>query len=431
LKIPIFMKMDPLPAFVITLALISIVGIRFRISPFFTLVGGALFFGVLTGIPPEQIIQAVTGGLARVFGLFAIVILSGAVIAKTLEEQGQIVQIVADIRNYAKNPVSLTGVSSYLLALPVACSITAFIILEPVMRNLEEREKEIHVLLFVAALGSLISFGLLYPTPVTIPLFATLADGSSPLVYDLLAIPLSLVLLGGILIFSRNGGVSGSMPEGGGSDPAGETARQGTKIHLRAWAPLLAIAGTIPVAWALGLSPNSLVQVIMLAGAVTALVLAPEALRLPGIHKGAKHAGVIIFDICGAGALAAIILESGFTEAVLGGVTGIVPILFIPFVIAALIQTAQGSRVVTAVITGGILAGSPIASFFDPLALILMIVAGTFLFSYVTDPYFWIVQKATGETIGGVIRRYTLPLALCGVVIFAVAVILQILVSAA
>jgi GntP family gluconate:H+ symporter len=87
--------------------------------------------------------------------------------------------------------------------------------------------------------------------------------------------------------------------------------------------------------------------------------------------------------------------------------------------------------VVTAVITGGILAGSPIASFFDPLALILMIVAGTFLFSYVTDPYFWIVQKATGETIGGVIRRYTLPLALCGVVIFAVAVILQILVSAA
>jgi GntP family gluconate:H+ symporter len=424
--------MDPLPAFVITLVLISIVGIRFRISPFFTLLGGALFLGVLTGTAPDQLVQAVIGGLARVFGLFAIVILSGAVIAKTLEEQGQIAQIVADIRRYAKNPVSLTGLSSYLLALPVACSITAFIILEPVIGNLEDREKEIRTLLFVAALGSLISFGLLYPTPVTIPLFASLSAGSSPIIYDALVIPLSLLLLAGILISSRIGKASGSRSgvTSGGSDSPRESDRREVRIHLRAWAPLLAIAGAIPLAWALGLSPNSLVQVIMLAGAVTALALAPAVSRLSGLQRGAKHAGVIIFDICGAGALAAVILESGFAEAVLGGVTGIIPILFTPFVIAALIQTAQGSRVVTAVITGGIIAGSPIASSFDPLALILMIVAGTFIFSYVTDPYFWIVQKATGESIGGVVRGYTIPLAICGLLILAAAVIFQVLATA-
>jgi len=424
--------MDPLPAFLITLVLISVIGILFRISPFFTLVGGALFFGALTGIAPDQLIQTVTGGLARVFGLFAIVILSGAIIAKVLEEQGQISQIVADIRRYAKSPVTLTGVSSYLLALPVACSITAFIILEPVIRNLEKGEKEVSALLFVAALGSLISFGLLYPTPVTIPLFATLSAGSSPLIYDALVIPLSLFLLGGVLVASRTRKAYGksSPVEVSASGSSGEPDQQNTKIHIRAWAPLLAIAGAIPVAWSLGLSPNSLVQVIMLAGAVTALVLAPAAPRLSGIQRGAKHAGVIIFDICGAGALAAVILESGFAEAALGGVSGVLPVLFTPFVIAALIQTAQGSRVVTAVITGGIMAGSAIASSFDPLALILMIVAGSFVFSYVTDPYFWLVQKATGEGIGGVVRRYTLPLAACGFVILAVAVIIQLLVSA-
>ncbi len=425
--------MDPLPAFVITLVLISVIGIRFRISPFFTLVGGALFFGALTGIAPDQLIQTVTGGLARVFGLFAIVILSGAIIAKVLEEQGQISQIVADIRKYAKSPVTLTGVSSYLLALPVACSITAFIILEPVIRNLEKGEKEVSVLLFVAALGSLISFGLIYPTPVTIPLFATLSAGSSPIIYNALAIPLSLLLLGGVvLVASRTGKVSGksSRVEVSAPGSSGKPDQQNTKIHLRAWAPLLAIAGAIPVAWLLGLSPNSLVQVIMLAGAVTSLVLAPAAPRLSGIQRGAKHAGVIIFDICGAGALAAVILESGFADAVLGGVSGVLPVLFTPFVIAALIQTAQGSRVVTAVITGGIMAGSPIVSSFNPLALILMIVAGSFVFSYVTDPYFWLVQKATGEGIGGVVRRYTLPLAACGFVLLAVAVIFQLLVSA-
>jgi GntP family gluconate:H+ symporter len=122
-----------------------------------------------------------------------------------------------------------------------------------------------------------------------------------------------------------------------------------------------------------------------------------------------------------------VILASGFAEAALDGVGAVIPVLFVPFVIAALIQTAQGSRVVTAVVTGGILAGSQVAAAFEPIPLILMIVAGTFVVSYVTDPYFWIVQKATDEGVGRVIRNYTLPLAACGFVILAVATALQLM----
>ncbi|NTV00316.1 MAG: GntP family permease, partial [Methanoregulaceae archaeon] len=76
---------------------------------------------------------------------------------------------------------------------------------------------------------------------------------------------------------------------------------------------------------------------------------------------------------------------------------------------------------------GGILAGSQVAAAFSPLPLILMVVAGTFVVSYVTDPYFWIVQKATNEGVGTVIRNYTLPLAACGFIILAVAMALQFL----
>jgi len=415
--------MDPLAAFAITLILISVIGIWHRIPPFFTLVGGALFFGVLTRIPPEQIIQAIITGLGRVFGLFAIVILSGAIIAKVLEEQGQIVQIVADIRRFARRPATLSGASAYLLALPVACSITAFIILEPVIRSLEGRDREFRVLLFIAALGSLLSFGLLYPTPVTMPLFTTF-PGGSPLLYDALAIPLSLFLLAGILLIFRITTPPEKLDE---QIQTKEPERQEATIHLRAWAPLIAIFLAIPVGWALGLSSGSLIQVIMLAGAATALVLAPAGPRISGMQRGAKHAGVIIFDICGAGALASVILASGFAAAALGGVGAVIPVLFIPFVMAALIQTAQGSRVVTAVVTGGIMAGSQVAAAFEPLPLIMMIVAGSFVVSYVTDPYFWIVQKATNEGVARVIRNYTLPLAACGFVILAVAVALQLM----
>ena len=47
-------QMDPLPALGLTLLLISFLGIRFRVPPIFNLIGGALFLGVLSGIPRRQ-----------------------------------------------------------------------------------------------------------------------------------------------------------------------------------------------------------------------------------------------------------------------------------------------------------------------------------------------------------------------------------------
>ena len=45
--------MDPLAAFIITLALITAVSLWYRISPFFTLIGGAILFGLLAGMTPD------------------------------------------------------------------------------------------------------------------------------------------------------------------------------------------------------------------------------------------------------------------------------------------------------------------------------------------------------------------------------------------
>ena len=414
--------MDLLLAFAITLIAISAVAIRFRISPFFTLVGGAIFYGILTGLPPDQLMSTVIGGLGKIFGLFAIVILSGAVIAKILEEQGQVAEIVSDIKGYVRNRATLTGISAYILALPVACSITAFIILEPVIRNLEKGGQSYKALIYIAAIGSLISFTLIYPTPVTIPLIESLSGDISPLYYDGVAISLSLLLLAGIIILYQRGITGSGMT---GNEAPVESREK--SFHPRAWAPFFAIILAIPVGSIIGLSVSSLIQVIMLTGALTAIIIASPSARSAGLHQGAKHAGVIIFDICGAGALAAVILESGFAEAALGGITGIIPVLFAPFVFAVLIQTAQGSRVVTAVITAGILAKSQITVEFHPVALILMIVAGSFIFSYVTDPFFWIIRHSTDDGLGTVVRRYTLPLAALGVIIFCVALAFQML----
>lgn len=426
--------MDPLPAFVITLALITIVSLWYRTSPFFTLIGGAVLFGLLAGMTPDATMLGIVAGVGKVFSAFGIIILCGAVIAKLLQEQHQIEEIVTDIRRYVKNPPVIAGLSGYLLSVPITCCITAYIMLNPILDSLEKDRAKRNVLLYLAAVGGIVSYALVYPTPVTIPLYDAFSGGMSSLLFDAVSIPLSLLVLGGILLFFRFIHPDTGIP-GGESQPAShEIPGTGTPvlhqgIHWRAWTPFIAILIAIPVALLLlHLSQMSMINFIMLVGAVTAIALAPQAVRAPGLSQGAKHAGMIIFDICGAGALGFVIVKSGFAQIALGQLTLLIPVILVPFILAALIETAQGSRVVTAVITAEVLAGSAVVGAIHPLPLILLISAGSCVVSYVTDPFFWLVQRTTGDDIKTVVKNYTLPIALAGIGIFIVAVALEYLV---
>ena len=422
--------MDLLVAFVITLALITLVSIRYRISPFFTLIGGSILFGLLAGLTLDATLVGIASGIGNVFSAFGIIILCGAVIAKLLQEQHQIEEMVADIRQSVKNPPVIAGVSGYLLAVLITCCITAYILLNPILDSLETDPKKRNVLLYLAAVGSIISYALVYPTPVVIPLFDTFSEGLSPLVFDAITIPLSLVALAGILVFFRwwcAEGMQGGKTETSGNSPTpAVVAGSSGPVHWRAWAPFIAIVASIPIAlFVLNLSHMSMINFIMLIGAVTALALAPQTARFQGVSQGAKHAGIIIFDICGAGALGFVIVRSGFAQAALGQLTLFIPIILVPFLFAALIETAQGSRVVTAVVTAEVLAGSAVVGAIHPIPLILLISAGSCIVSYVTDPYFWLVQRTTGDDIRTVVRNYTLPVALVGIFLFIVALGLE------
>lgn len=414
--------MDLPAAFAVTLILITAVSLYYRIPPFLTLIGGAILFGLLSGLTMDTTVLQVLTGTGKVFAAFGIIIFCGAVIAKLLQEQHQTEEIVADIRRVIRHPPAIAGFAGWLLAVPITCSITAFVMLTPILDRLEEDRALRSVLLYLAADGAIISYILVYPTPVIIPLFSAFDGSTNPLLFDAVSVPLALLLLGGLLLFFRLARPEAfrdrpdhSVPAGGA--PAG--------IHWRAWAPFIAILLAIPVSLLLGLSHGSLIQVIMLAGAVTAIALASPAARANGLSNGAKHGGLIIFDICGAGALGYVIQQSGFAEGTLAALALVVPVILVPFLFAALIETAQGSRVVTAVISAGVLAKTPALATIHPVPLILLVSAGACFFTYVTDPFFWLVHRTTGDDLRTVVTYYTIPVALAGIVIFAVAAGLQ------
>jgi GntP family gluconate:H+ symporter len=409
-------------AFVVVLALVSFVSHRYRVSPFFALIGGALLFGLLSGLGIDRTVEGIVSGVGRVFSSFGIIIFSGVVIAKVLEAEGGVDAIVSDVRHRVRDPVSASGLLGYLLAVPVTCCITAYVMLVPILSALCPKGERRTRLLYLAALGSVVSYALIYPTPVVIPLVEAFLKAEGVVLYDAIAIPLSFLLLVLLIALAR---LRGSRLEMDSSEPCAAVA--GPRIHPRAWAPFLAILAATAIGLVAGISHVALINLVMLAGAVTALGLAAPDRRHPAVVSAARHAGIIIFDLVAAGAIGSVIVMSGIAEAVLAAMAGTVPVLLIPFLIAALIQTIQGSRVVTAVISARILAGTEAVAMIDPVPLVLMIGAGACIFSYVTDPYFWLVQRTTEDPPSVVVREYTLPLAAIGVLILGAALLVQVL----
>ena len=418
--------MDPVPVLIITLSYITILAFSRKVPTFLFLFTGAVLMGLLAGFGFEQILTWAIEGMGSVFSSFAVIILSGIVIVRLLSDQGLLDIIISGLRFGIKDRDVNAGIIGYILSIPTTCCITTYLMIAPAMKKPGDKTPGSNRPLYLVAVGSIISYVLIFPTPATIPLLTGLAPDYPVFNFDAITIPLSFGILVIILLLSgflyrktKKETVESVLPE--------EKAPAGRKI--RAWAPFIVMFASIPVGlFLLQLSHLILTQFIMLAGMITALALAPPDIRMKSFSKGAKFAGLILFDFCSAGAVGKVIVGSGIANGIMDSMIPVLPDILVPFIIAAVFATVQGSRVVTAVISSEIIATAGLAETLHPVPLILMISAGTCFISYLTDPYFWLVQRTTGDDITTVMKHYTLPLAVAAVIIFAVALLLTALV---
>ncbi|MBP8676629.1 MAG: GntP family permease [Methanoculleus sp.] len=409
--------MNTLIPFALALVLITVASLRYRLPPFLSLVGTSIVFGLLAGLPAETVITSITGGAGRIFATLGVVIFCGVNIAQVLRESGRIEEIVADIRGAVRRPLATAGTAGYLLSVPLMCGITSFLILAPIISHLHTDREASKTLLYCAGIAGMISYVLLYPAPVVYSMMATPGlFAGNPWKFNLLAIPVSLIILAGLLVALR----SRSSPP---TAPSGMTT---TGWHPRAWLPFLVILAALAAGTLIpSLHALANVNLALLAGLFAALLGVPGDVRERALARGAKTAGIIIFDLAGAGAFGGVIAASAFSTDVTALVAGYLPITLLPFVIAALVQAAQGSRVVTASVTATILATIPAVLVINPFSLVLMVSAGAFMFSYASDPFFWLLKQTTGDDFAAVVRNYTIPLSMAGLVTLAAALLIQ------
>ena len=398
-----------LPALALTLAFLCVVSWRSRYPPFLTLIAGALIFALLTGTGTEAI-AAFTEGAGAIFSLLAIPIFCGAVIAAVIRRNGGVERIVTDLGRVTRRPHLAAGVAGYLLSVPMMCCITPFIVLAPLLGHIRTQYGLTTRIFYVGAIGSVVSFVLLYPLPVTYAIVNGLdaAAGFDVPAYLLVAFPLSLFILVLATFALMGPEVRCCRPE----TPAGEHP-----APVRAgWLPvLLPIALLITGNLVPLLSFLANINLALIGGLVAAIAVCTPDLREEAVASGTKNAGIIIFDLCGAGGLGAVIAaEGGLTDFVLAHGAFLAPLL-IPFLLAALLQASQGSRVVTAIVTTTILAGTGIPAAVGIIPFVLMTAAGTMVLSIFTDPYFWLIRRTTGDTVPDVLKQYTLPLTCAGI----------------
>src|SRR5699024_3701800 len=105
--------------------------------------------------------------------------------------------------------------------------------------------------------------------------------------------------------------------------------------------------------------------------------------------------------------------------------------VFVPFIIAAALKSAQGSSTAALVITSTLIApllpGLGIEGAL-PLALVVMATgAGSMVVSHVNDSYYWVVKEFSGMSVNQAYKGQTMATLLQGIVAIIVTFILWII----
>lgn len=130
-------------------------------------------------------------------------------------------------------------------------------------------------------------------------------------------------------------------------------------------------------------------------------VLLPRWTPRKDVHdwmaQAAASAGLIILITGAGGALGQVLRDSGVGDALAEAIGGLsLPGVLVPFLVASLVRVAQGSGTVAMITAASVSAPLVDGLGLSALAAALACCAGSMVFSYFNDSYFWVVTRFTG-----------------------------------
>lgn len=425
-------------AFVVAIICMIVAISRFKIHPFLAIMAISLIFGLVGGIPlvDRKVGDTTTAGIATVIGQgfsgtftsIGIVIILGALIGMVLEVTGAAFVMADAIVKLVgrKRPVLAIELMGWIVSIPVFCD-SGFVILNPIRRALARRTASSSVAMTVAlSAGLYTSHVFIPPTPGPIAAANTLGLGDHLLLVIGMGALLSPPALIAAYFYAQYiGRRVRSVEDEEATDEDIEASYNELKSSygklpsaflsfMPIVVPILAMAiGSIAAMakWT-GIGGDLAkffgTPIIALAlGTLISVLVLQSTGRLGEFYEVTnetlKVVGPILFITAAGGVLGKVIASTDIVKFITSNATVLASVgLFFPFLLSAILKTAQGSSTVALVTTAGIVGPMlPALGLETPaqIALAVMaIAAGAMTVSHANDSYFWVVTNFGGMT---------------------------------
>lgn len=408
--------------FVLAIVVMIVAISKYKIHPFISIMTVSLILALLAGIPLTEIPNVIGAGFSGTFSSIGIVIILGALIGSILEKTGAALKLADLVIKVVgkKNPELAMELMGWVVSIPVFCD-SGFVILDPIRRALVRRTGTSSVAMTVAlSAGLYISHVFIPPTPGPIAAANTLGIGDNLLLVMGMGVLASILpLIAGLFYAKYIGKRVKSADELTPSDEVAKTYEElvaeygklpgGPNALAPILVPILLMAlGSISsmAGWSgfLGDLCTFLGKpIIALAvGTVFGVIQLGTAKKMGEFYTitndTLKTVGPILFVTAAGGVLGKVISSSDMVNYITAnaGVLETVGILF-PFLLAAILKSAQGSSTVAITTTAGILAPLMGTLGLDTPAkaalTVMAIGAGAMTVSHANDSYFWVVTN--------------------------------------
>ncbi len=439
--------------FCLAIAIMIIAISKFKIHPFLSLMGTSLLLAIVVGLPLAKIPGIIGSGFSGVFSSIGIVIILGALIGLILERTGAAIRLADVVIRCVgeKHPQLALMLMGWIVSIPVFCD-SGFVILNPIRKALcRKLQGTSPVGMAVALSGGLyVAHVFIPPTPGPIAAAGSLglADNLAGviLVGILASIPaLIAAYIVSLYISKKNISVQNNMEEENDTEASYEELVASfhklpgaaasfapiiMPIILMAAGSIVAMAG-MNGALATGLKFLGNPIIALTVGLFFAIYLLTVTNKMPSFasitDETLKTVGPILFITAAGGVLGKVITEAGFVDFMKTNAAFLASVgVFFPFIISAILKTAQGSSTVAITTTAGIMGMySDSASMMSALGLnsemaalltVMAIGAGAMTVSHANDSYFWVVTNFTGMDPQDGYRTQTLMTLVVGIV---------------
>ena len=418
--------------FVLAIVVMIIMISKFKIHPFVSIMCISLVLGLIAGIPivdrtledgtkVSGLASVIGAGFSGTFSSIGIVIILGALIGIILEVTGAALKLADMVIKLVgkNNPVLAMELMGWVVSIPVFCD-SGFVILNPIRKALVQRTKESSVAMTMGlSSGLYIAHVFIPPTPGPIAAANTLGIGSNLLLVMGMGALCSVFPLIAAYFFARFIGKKVQADDEVGANEV-----------VKSYEELVAEYGKLPSGWS-SLAPIIVPIILMALASIASMakMTGPVAdiliflgtpiialavgtvfavVQLSGAGKMAdfynicnetlKTVGPILFVTAAGGVLGKVISASDMVNYISEHASVLAAMgIFFPFLLSAILKSAQGSSTVALTTTAGIVAPLlPVLGFTSPgqITLVCMAIgAGAMTVSHANDSYFWVVTN--------------------------------------